>query len=155
MRLFFIPSPAMQFFDLQRQFNFNDFLNPNLTLKELGGQAWFLAKVRVEHDCIDETAHLQGQVVLQSDQNIQIELDWVIQDTGHELQVLFKGIETHDFGSSRLLVTGAQLVDQDQQVISAQTLSLWLDGTLLPMLPSLRRDIKSRLNLWDYVEYDV
>jgi hypothetical protein len=145
----------MQFFDLNRQFNFNDLLTPNMTLAELGGQDWFLAKVRVEHDCIAEDPHLSGQVVLQSNQSIQIELDWVIQDTGHELQVLFKGIESKDFGSSRLIVTGAQLVDDAEQILSAEALSLWLDGTLLPMLPNLRRDIKARLNLWDYVEYDV
>jgi hypothetical protein len=145
----------MQFFDLNRQFNFNDLLTPNITLQQLGGQDWFLAKVRIEHDCLNESPNLFGQVVLQSDQSIQIELDWVIQDTGHALQVLFKGVETQDFGASRLLVTGAQVVDQAQQVISAQALSLWIDSTLLPMLPQLRRDIKARLNLWDYVEYDV
>lgn len=150
-----IPFSPMQFFDLNRQFNFNDLLTPNMTLAELGGQDWYLAKVRVEHDCIDESPNLLGQMVLQSDQSIQIELDWVIQDTGHQLQVLFKGIESKDFGASRLLVTGAQVVDDAQQVISAEALSLWLDGTLLPMLPNLRRDIKARLNLWDYVEYDV
>lgn len=145
----------MQFFDLHRQFNFNDLLTPNLTLQQLGGQDWCLAKVRVEHDCLSESPHLFGQAVLQSDQSIQIELDWVIHDTGHELQVLFKGVETQDFGASHLVVTGAQVVDEAQQVISVQALSLWLDGTLLPMLPNLRRDIKARLNLWDYVEYDV
>ncbi|WP_298144444.1 hypothetical protein [uncultured Acinetobacter sp.] len=145
----------MQFLDLQRQFNFNDLLTPYTTLAQLGGQDWVLAKVRVEHDCLHESAHLNGQVVLQSDQAIHIELDWVIVDTGHELQVLFKGIETQDFGASRLMVSGAQVVDAEQQVISAEALSLWLDATLLPMLPTLRRDIKARLNLWDYVEYDV
>jgi hypothetical protein len=145
----------MQFFDLNRQFDFNDLLTPNMTLTELGDQDWFLAKVRVEHDCLSESPHLFGQIVLQSNQSIQIELDWVIHDNGHELQVLFKGIESKDFGTSRLIVTGAQLVDEAQQVISAEALSLWLDGTLLPMLPHLRRDIKARLNLWDYVEYDV
>ena len=155
MRFFLIPSPCMQFFDLQRQFNFNDLLTPHMTLAQLGGQDWVLAKVRVEHDCLHESAHLNGQVVLQSNQAIHIELDWVIFDTGHELQVLFKGIETQDFGASRLVVSGAQVVDAEQQVISAEALSLWLDGTLLPMLPTLRRDIKARLNLWDYVEYDV
>jgi hypothetical protein len=37
---------------------------------------------------------VEGQVVLKSNQNIQIELEWLIQDTGHELLVQFKGIET-------------------------------------------------------------
>ncbi len=37
---------------------------------------------------------------------------------------------------------------------SAQALSLWIDGTLLPMMPNIRKEIKARLNLWDYVEYD-
>ena len=53
-----------------------------------------------------------------------------------------------------LLVKGAQIIDSEQKNISAQALSLWIDGTLLPMLPNIRREIKSRLNLWDYVEYD-
>ena len=29
-----------------------------------------------------------------------------------------------------------------------------IDGTLLPMLPNIRKEIKARLNLWDYAEYD-
>lgn len=145
----------MQFFDLHRQFNFNDLLTPHMTLSQIGGQDWYLAKVRVEHDCLNESPALFGQVVLQSDQSIQIELDWVIQDTGHELQVLFKGIETKEFGPSRLLLSGAQLVDEADQILSAEAFSLWIEGTLLPMLPNLRRDIKACLNLWDYVEYDV
>jgi hypothetical protein len=52
------------------------------------------------------------------------------------------------------LVKGAQIVDRDRNKISAQALSLWINGALLPMLPNIRREIKSRLNLWDYVEYD-
>lgn len=52
------------------------------------------------------------------------------------------------------MVKGVQLVDEQQQLISAQALSLWIDGTLLPMLPNIRKEIKARLNLWDYVEYD-
>lgn len=51
------------------------------------------------------------------------------------------------------MVKGAQLVDDAQQPLSAQALSLWIDGTLLPMLPQIRKEIKARLNLWDYVEY--
>ena len=78
----------------------------------------------------------------------------MIQDTGSELQVLFKGIETEANEQTLLLVKGVQIVGDDQKKISAQALSLWLDGTLLPMLPNIRREIKSRLNLWDYVEYD-
>ena len=52
------------------------------------------------------------------------------------------------------MVKGAQIVDEANQKISAQALSLWIDGTLLALLPNLRKDIKARLNLWDYVEYD-
>jgi hypothetical protein len=52
------------------------------------------------------------------------------------------------------MVKGAKIIDANQQVISAQALSLWIDGTLLPMLPNIRKEIKARLNLWDYVEYD-
>ena len=78
----------------------------------------------------------------------------MMQDTGSELQVLFKGMETEANEQTLLLVKGAQIVDAEQKKISAQALSLWVDGTLLPMLPNIRRGIKSRLNLWDYVEYD-
>jgi len=123
----------MQFFDLSRQFKLSDILTPVKTLQDLSHQEWFLAKVRVEHDCLSDSDLVEGQVVLKSNQNIQIELEWLIQDTGYELQVLFKGVETE---------------------ASAQALSLWIDGTLLPMLPNIRKEIKARLNLWDYVEYD-
>ena len=144
----------MQFFDLSRQFNLSDILTPYKTLNELGHQEWFLAKVRVEYDCLSNSEILEGQAVLKSSENIQLELEWMIQDTGSELQVLFKGIETEANEETLLLVKGAQIVDAEQKNISAQALSLWLDGTLLPMLPNIRREIKSRLNLWDYVEYD-
>ncbi|NNH77849.1 hypothetical protein HLH17_09285 [Acinetobacter sp. ANC 5380] len=144
----------MQFFDLSRQFNLSDILTPYKTLNELGQQEWFLAKVRVEYDCLSDSEILEGQVVLKSSENIQLELEWIIQDTGAELQVLFKGIETEANEETLLLVKGAQIVDTEQKKISAQALSLWIDGTLLPMLPNIRREIKSRLNLWDYVEYD-
>ncbi|NNG76699.1 hypothetical protein HLH10_10405 [Acinetobacter sp. ANC 4277] len=144
----------MQFFDLSRQFNLSDILTPYKTLNELGQQEWFLAKVRVEYDCLSDSETLEGQAVLKSTANIQLELEWIIQDTGSELQVLFKGIETEANEETLLLVKGAQIVDNEQKKISAQALSLWIDGTLLPMLPNIRREIKSRLNLWDYVEYD-
>ncbi|TCB50659.1 hypothetical protein E0H80_07455 [Acinetobacter sp. ANC 4779] len=144
----------MQFFDLSRQFNLSDILAPYKTLNQLGQQEWFLAKVHVEYDCLSGSEILEGQAVLKSSENIQLELEWLIQDTGVELQVLFKGIETEANEETLLLVKGAQIIDSDQQKISAQALSLWIDGTLLPMLPNIRREIKSRLNLWDYVEYD-
>ena len=144
----------MQFFDLSRQFNLSDILTPYKTLNELGHQEWFLAKVRVEYDCLSDSEILEGQAVLKSSENIQLELEWMIQDSGSELQVLFKGIETEANEETLLLIKGAQIVDAEQKNISAQALSLWVDGTLLPMLPNIRREIKSRLNLWDYVEYD-
>ena len=144
----------MQFFDLSRQFNLSDILTPFTTLNELGGQDWFLAKVRVEYDCLNDNDNLEGQAVLKSSQNIQIELEWLIRDTGHELQLLFKGIETAANEETLVMVKGAQIVDEANQKISAQALSLWIDGTLLALLPNLRKDIKARLNLWDYVEYD-
>jgi hypothetical protein len=144
----------MQFFDLSRQFNLSDILTPYKTLNQLGQQEWFLAKVRVEYDCLSDSEILEGQAVLKSSENIQLELEWMIQDTGSELQVLFKGIETEANEETLLLVKGAQIVDSEQKKISVQALSLWIDGTLLPMLPNIRREIKSRLNLWDYVEYD-
>ncbi|MBL8323315.1 MAG: hypothetical protein JNJ93_13730 [Acinetobacter sp.] len=144
----------MQFFDLSRQFNLSDILTPHKTLKDLGGMQWTLSKVRVEYDCLSGSDILEGQAVLKSSQNIQIELEWLIQDTGFELQVLFKGIETAACDETLVLVKGAQLVDAAQQKLSAQALSLWIDGTLLPMLPNIRKEIKARLNLWDYAEYD-
>lgn len=144
----------MQFFDLSRKFNLNDILTPNKTLADLSDSEWFLAKIRVDHDCLSDTDTLEGQVILKSSQNIQIELEWLIQDTGHELQVLFKGIETEESQSTLVTVKGAQLVDDQAKLISTQALTLWIDGTLLPMIPNIRREIKSRLNLWDYVEYD-
>ncbi|NNG99711.1 hypothetical protein [Acinetobacter sp. ANC 5414] len=144
----------MQFFDLSRQFNLSDILTPCKTLNQLGQQEWFLAKVRVEYDCLSDSEILEGQAVLKSSENIQLELEWIIQDTGTELQVLFKGIETEANEETLLLVKDAQIVDSEQKKISIQALSLWIDGTLLPMLPNIRREIKSRLNLWDYVEYD-
>ena len=144
----------MQFFDLSRQFNLNDILLPYKTLDDLGRQEWFLSKVRVEHNCLSENDLLEGQVVLKSNENIQIELEWLILDTGFELQVLFKGIETETNEETLLLVKGAQIIDIEQKKISKQALSLWLDGTLLPMLPKIRTEIKARLNLWDYVEHD-
>lgn len=144
----------MQFFDLSRQFNLSDILTPNKTLNDLEAQEWMLSKVRVEHDCLSENELIEGQVVLKSSQNIQIELEWLIQDTGYELQVLFKGIETPASSETLVLVKGAQLIDANEQQLSAQALSLWIDGTLLPMMPNIRKEIKARLNLWDYVEYD-
>ncbi len=144
----------MQFFDLNRQFKLSDILTPYKTLDEHAEQDWFLAKVRVEHDCLSNSEVVEGQVVLKSNQNIQIKLEWLIQDTGFELQVLFKGIETAACEETLVVVKGAQLVDDQQQLISSQALSLWIDGTLLPLLPHIRKEIKARLNLWDYVEYD-
>ena len=144
----------MQFFDLSRQFNLSDILTPYKTLDDLGAQGWFLAKVRVEHDCQSDSEMIEGQAVLKSNQNVQLELEWLIQDTGFELQVLFKGIETAASEETLVMVKGAKIIDANQQMISAQALSLWIDGTLLPMLPNIRKEIKSRLNLWDYVQYD-
>ena len=144
----------MQFFDLSNKFNLNDILTPFRTLDDLKGQDWFLSKIRVEHDCLIDTNDISGQAILKSNENIQLELEWQIMDTGHELQVLFKGIETPSSDQTLLIVKGAQLVDEQKQFISSQLLSLWIDGTLLPMLPNIRRDIKAHLNLWDYVGYD-
>lgn len=144
----------MQFFDLSRQFNLSDILTPNKTLNDLEAQEWMLSKVRVEHDCLSENELIEGQAVLKSSQNIQIELEWLIQDTGYELQVLFKGIETPASNETLVLVKGAQLIDANEQQLSVQALSLWIDGTLLPLMPNIRKEIKARLNLWDYVEYD-
>ncbi|MCL6236239.1 MULTISPECIES: hypothetical protein [Acinetobacter] len=144
----------MQFFDLSRQFNLSDILTPFTTLSDLGHQEWFLSKVRVEHDCLSDNDMIEGQAVLKSNHNIQIELEWLIQDTGHELQLLFKGIETAASEETLVIVKGAQIVDDANKKVSSQTLSLWIDGTLLPMLPHIRKEIKARLNLWDYVEYD-
>ena len=144
----------MQFFDLSRQFNLSDILTPFTTLSDLGHQEWFLSKVRVEHDCLSDNDMIEGQAVLKSNHNIQIELEWLIQDTGHELQLLFKGIETAASEETLVIVKGAQIVDDANKKVSSQTLSLWINGTLLPMLPNIRKEIKARLNLWDYVEYD-
>ncbi|NHB57478.1 hypothetical protein G9F32_05430 [Acinetobacter sp. 194] len=144
----------MQFFDLSRQFNLNDILTPVKTLDELSEQEWFLAKVRVDHDCLSDSETIEGLVVIQSNQNIQIELGWMIEDTGHELQVLFKGIETEATQQTLVTINGVKIVDESAQVISVQALTLWVDGTLLPMMPHIRREIKARLNLWDYVDYD-
>ena len=144
----------MQFFDLSRQFNLSDILTPFTTLSDLGHQEWFLSKVRVEHDCLSDNDMIEGQAVLKSNHNIQIELEWLIQDTGHELQLLFKGIETAASEETLVIVKGAQILNDANKKVSSQTLSLWIDGTLLPMLPNIRKEIKARLNLWDYVEYD-
>lgn len=144
----------MQFFDLSRQFNLSNILTPFQTLNDLSQQEWFLSKVRVDHDCENDNEILEGQVILKSNHNIQIELEWLIQDTGHELQVLFKGIETPANNETLVIVKGVQLIDEVEQKLSTQALILWLDGTLLAMLPTLRKEIKARLNLWDYVEYD-
>lgn len=144
----------MHFFDLSRQINLHDLLIPNQSLNELAEQHWYLAKVRVDHDCLNDVDHVEGQVLLKSNHNIQIELEWLIQDTGFALELLFKGIETAENSETLVMIKGAHIVDENQHLISAQVLSLWIDGTLLPLLPDLRRDIKARLNLWDYVEYE-
>lgn len=144
----------MQFFDLSRKFKLDDILTPFKTLDDLKNHHWFLSKIRVEHDCLINTEIINGQAVLKSNENIQIELEWQIIDTGYMLQVLFKGIETIVNEETLITVKGAQLIDENQQLISSQALSLWIDGTLLPMLPNIRRDIKAHLNLWDYVDYD-
>lgn len=143
----------MQFFDLSQKFNLHDILVPRQTLDDLKAQEWFLSKVRVDHDCLSEHDFLEGQAILKSNQNIEIELEWHIVDTGHMLQVLFVGIETVVTEQTYIVVKGAQIVDKAQQKISAQALSLWIDGTLLALLPNIRTEIKARLNLWDYVEY--
>ena len=143
----------MQFFDLSRQFNLSNILSPTFTLSDLENQQWFLSKVRVDYDCEGESDLLEGQIILKSNHNVQIEFEWLIQDTDHELQVLFKGIETPTHQGTLILVKGAQLIDSTQEKLSAQQLSLWIDGYLLPMLPNIRKEIKARLNLWDYAEY--
>jgi len=52
----------MQFFNLSRQFNLNDILTPKKTLDDLGGQEWFLSKIRVEYDCLASDSNiLEGQ----------------------------------------------------------------------------------------------
>ena len=147
------PCP-MQFFDLSRQFNLDQMITPSYNLNELAEQDWFLAKVRVEYDCLNASDSVAGQVVLKSNCNVEIELAWIIQDTGHALHVLFEGIETQSTPHSGVMLKGARLCDVNQKPLSAQALSLWIDGTLLPMLPHLRREIKAHLNLWDYVEYE-
>ena len=143
----------MQFFDLSRQFNLSNILSPTFTLSDLENQQWFLSKVRVDYDCEGESDLLEGQIILKSNHNVQIEFEWLIQDTGHELQVLFKGIETPTHQETLIIVKGAQLIVSNQEKLSAQQLSLWIDGYLLPMLPNIRKEIKARLNLWDYAEY--
>lgn len=144
----------MQFFDLSRQFKFSDILTPSQTLTDLEHQEWVLAKVRVEYDCLHDSETIEGQAILKSNHNIQIELEWLIQDTGHELQVLFKGVEIPANEETLATIKGAKLISANQEPLSSQALSLWIDGTLLPMLPNIRKEIKARLNLWDYVEYD-
>ena len=144
----------MQYFDLQHSLQLADFITPHLTLADLSAQEWYLAKVRVDYDCLNPNTTLEGQAVLRSNAQLQIELAWSIHDTGHELQVLFKGIETVADAESFILLKGARLYDAEQHRLSTQALSLWIDGTLLPMLPNIRREIKARLNVWDYVQYD-
>lgn len=144
----------MQFFDLSQQFNLSDILTPNMTLADFSSQEWYLAKVRVEHDCVNDTDVIEGQAILKSNQNIQLELEWQIVDTGHELLLQFKGIDTPANEETLVLIKGTKLVDVQQKPVSAHALSLWIDGTLMPMLPNIHKDIKARLNLWDYVEYD-
>ncbi|MDM1764359.1 MULTISPECIES: hypothetical protein [unclassified Acinetobacter] len=143
----------MQFFDLSQKFNLDDILIPHHTLDELKMQEWFLSKVRVDHDCLSTNDFLEGQAILKSNKNIEIELEWQIIDTGHSLQVLFKGIETVVSEQTLIVVKGVHLIDATQRKISTQAFSLWIDGTLLPLLPNIRSEIKARLNLWDYVEY--
>lgn len=145
----------MQFFDLNRQYPLTDLFVPTYTLENLAQQEWFLAKISIDYDCLEPKDSTEGRVLLQSNHNVQIELEWLIHDTGYELQVLFKGIETEALQQTLVFIKGAELVDSSQHRLSIEALSLWIDGTLLPMLPHLRRDIKQRLNLWDYVEYDV
>ena len=144
----------MQFFDLSRKFNLDNILTPRKTLTELQQQEWFLSKVRIEHDCLTDTQIISGQVVLCSNEKTEIELEWLIEDTGYSLNVLFKGIETVENETTMMMIKGAVLVDQNDQCISILALKLWIDGTLLPMLPGIRTEIKSRLNLWDYASSD-
>lgn len=148
----------MQFFDLNRQFNLNDLLIPRQTLAQLSEQEWYLSKVRVEYDCLStcESDIMQGQAVLQSNQNIQIELDWILHDNQQELKILFLGIDTEieqHHPQHFIVIKGAEIVDEDQKKLSVHALCLWLDGTLFKLLPQLRQTVKSRLNLWDYVTY--
>src|SRR5690606_39965987 len=97
---------------------------------------------------------VQARVVLKVSANSQLELVSLMQDSSYELQVLCKGVQTEATRETGIMLKGAQLVDGQQRVLSAQALSLWIDGTLLPMVPEIRQEIKARLNLWDYVEYD-
>jgi hypothetical protein len=39
----------------------------------------------VEYDCLSDSEIVEGQAVLKSSENIQLELEWLIQDTGAEL----------------------------------------------------------------------
>lgn len=144
----------MQFFDLNRQFSLSDIVTPLLTLKDLEQQEWWLAKIRVEYDCLANSECLRGQAILKSNYHIQLELDWLLHDTGHELQIQFIGIETPADSETFIIVKGAQLTGTDHQLLSTSALSLWIEGTLLPMLPNIRKEIKARLNLWDYAQYD-
>lgn len=63
----------MQFFDLSQKFNLDDILIPHHTLDELKMQEWFLSKVRVDHDCLSTNDFLEGQAILKSNKNIEIE----------------------------------------------------------------------------------
>ena len=144
----------MQFFDLNRQFNLSEILTPNLTLDQLSQHDWFLAKIRVDHDCLNDSELVEGQAIIRSNHNVEITLEWLIVDSGYDLQVQFKGIELEALAPTIISVNGAQLVDENQKKISIESLSLWIDNTLLHLIPSIRREIKMRLNLWDYVDYD-
>ena len=144
----------MQFFDLNRQFNLSEILTPNLTLDQLSQHDWFLAKIRVDHDCLNDSELVEGQAIIRSNHNVEITLEWLIVDSGYDLQVQFKGIELEASTPTIISVKGAQLVDENQKRISIESLSLWIDNTLLHLIPTIRREIKMRLNLWDYVDYD-
>ena len=63
-------------------------------------------------------------------------------------------IAASECSATFVTVKGARLVDENQHELKAQALSLWIDATLLNMIPNLRKEVKARLNLWDYVGYD-
>lgn len=141
----------MQFFDFGTPSHRRFFLN-SYTLDELSEQHWQLAKIRVEHDCLEAQQHLEGQIVLRSSARIDVEIDWTLIDTGHSLELHFKGLG-EKFDSGRVLVKGANIVNQANESIPPEALQLYLDGILANMLPDIEQQIKQYLNVWDYATY--
>lgn len=142
----------MQFFDLSHQFKLDDLLPSQFTLKALSEQHWQLAKIRVEHDCLKDQEQLEGQIILMSNQQVYIELDWQLQDTGSKINLVYPALATQQENKG-IWVKGAQLIDHEQEAVSNSALKLWLDGTLSTMHAEIEQRIKAYLNIWDYVEY--